>query len=104
MKKSKRGSQFIEASIVLPLIFLLMLSVILLIMYYYQCLQDQVRTHQILVDKCLSKTSVFRIVKESSSTEKRMRGAVSMMMIHGYSDRIYVINPANAVRLGEMIS
>ena len=99
---NKRGSEMVEASIVMPLVILTILSTIFLLLYFYQCLNDQVSCHQKLVEMSIQGKQTFAVKKRGTSTSKKMQGITGVTMHHSYHSRTYVINIAKGIRLGEM--
>lgn len=48
MKKSKKGSYIVEASVVLPIIILVTITIVLIIMFFYSQMAEQSRMHVFL--------------------------------------------------------
>lgn len=100
---NKRGHEMVEASIVLPLVILTILSMILLLIYVHQCLDTQTGVHQTLIERALESKDVFKVAKGSDSTTSNIGGAISKVMHRDFSARCYLINEADAIRLGDFI-
>ena len=56
---SRRGSEIVEAAVVMPLVILAVLSMILLQVFFYQCLLVQVRLHEDLTDRAVHSRKLF---------------------------------------------
>ncbi len=101
---NKRGEEIVEASIVLPLVILVILSMILLLIYFYACLQTQIGVHKELLTRQETFTGVYKITKTSETTERTMRGITSIGMRHESRGRLYLLRPADAILVGEEVS
>ncbi|MGI6211209.1 MAG: hypothetical protein ACOYJJ_01365 [Anaerovoracaceae bacterium] len=99
----KRGEEIVEASIVLPAVILTILSMLLLMVYFYSCLTVQVKVHRSINDRADQGKGVFRIVRESETTESRMGGISTLLLKREYHARCYRIVEARVIRAGNMI-
>ncbi len=93
----------VSASMVLPLLILIILSMILLTLFFYRSLEGQVRMHTELVDQNLQSRRMFQILKSETDQQMAMRGAVTETMVHKETGRSYVINAAPMIRIGRTI-
>lgn len=89
---------------VLPIIILIILSMILLIIYFYACLNTQVKGHQQLIIEADQSTEMFSIKKNINETSTHLGGAVSLILHKEIKCRAYVIDHGKIKRLGEMIN
>lgn len=64
---SRQGDEFIEAALVLPTLILTVLSMILLIMHFYLCLDTQIQVHGNLMKEVSESKALFRICTETDS-------------------------------------
>lgn len=101
--KNKRGEETVEAALVLPILILTILSLILLVLYYYSCLNCQTELHAELLAQEQECKAVFRMIKERDAVSSQMDGMVSMLMHKEISGRIYAVSPADMIRAGELI-
>ena len=67
---SKRGTYLIEASVILPMIILTLITVILIVMYYYDGSVSQSGMHRILRLETDAVTGKTRVMEERSSAEQ----------------------------------
>ena len=58
---NKRGDEIVEAAMVLPILILTILSLILLIVYYFACLNVQVDLHRQMVQDAMHSLSLIHI-------------------------------------------
>lgn len=100
---NKKGNEIVEATIVLPIIILTVLSMIMLLIYFFACLSTQMDVHGRLVDKALSSKVVMGVHKENGETGKDIGGVISVVMHRDFHSRCYLINEAAMIRLGEEI-
>ena len=88
---------------VLPILILTILSLILLIVYYFACLDTQVNLHRQLVEDAMDSKAVFDIQNKTEETSSEIGGVISMIMSKKIEGRIYLINEADIIRAGEMM-
>lgn len=101
---NKRGSQIVEATIVLPVIILTILSMIMLLVFFFACLTTQMSVHQHLISKAVSAKTVIGVERYSKATSKHVGGVISILMKKDVSSSCYLINEVTAIRLGEAIN
>lgn len=87
----------------LPMLILILLSIVMMTIYMFQGILDQTDMHDKLVTESLKRKAVFSIKQEKTQTTGSIEGAVSIIPVNYKKGRIYVINFADTVRLGEMI-
>lgn len=101
--KNKKGSQLIEAAMVLPLLILTIVSLIFLTLYFYHCLQAQTEAHSEMIQRALCGDTPFEIYEKNTETSGRTDGIVQRLMKKEQEYSIYLFNGADFVRAGEMI-
>lgn len=99
---SKRGEEMVEAAIVLPILILIILSLIMLIMYYFSCLENQIKVHDSLLAETQAGDAFFRRREESYSTSSKMRGLISILMRKDGTASIYEMHPGDILRAGQL--
>lgn len=100
---NKRGDEIVEATIVLPVIILAILSMIMLMIFFYACLNAQMEVHQKLVEKALNSRSVMNVGTFEKNVSRGTGGMVTMVMNKNVKGRCYLINEAEAIRLGDAV-
>ncbi len=100
---NKRGDEIVEAAMVLPILILTILSLILLIVYYFACLNVQVDLHRQMVRDAMHSEPVFEIKNKKEETSSEIGGVISMIMSKQINGKIYMINEADIIRAGEMM-
>ena len=70
MLMNKKGGEYVEASIVLPLLVLLIVSMIYAMMFFYGHADRQMKLHKVSLDKAKTSSSLFK--KEKYKVEDRM--------------------------------
>lgn len=101
--RSKCGHEFVEAAIVLPVLILTILSLILLIIFFFSCLQEQAAIHEEMLSYAAKSDKLFQIYRENAETSKQSRGIVNSMLHKEIVSRIYVINEADLIRAGDFL-
>ena len=101
--KSKRGEEYVEAAIVIPLFILTVLGLMMLMLFYYLSLGTQLKTHKNLVEQGGSNKKVFTIMKAEEQTSKKMQGIVGITMKKDTDGCYYGLNEARTVRIREGI-
>lgn len=100
---NKRGDEFVEAAMVLPLLILTVLSLILLLIFFFSCLEGQVNMHKNLLRENEESVKVFDLAKNELETSSEIGGLAEVMMHKKVTGRIYRINAADVIRAGEML-
>lgn len=100
---NKKGDEIVEAAMVLPILILTILSLILLIVYYFSCLNTQVDLHRQMIKDAMYCETIFETKTKKEETSSEIGGIISMIMNKEIEGRVYMINEANLIRLGEMI-
>ena len=99
---NKKGEEFVEAAIVLPLFILTMLSMITVAVYLFRYEIIQSKAHTELARKAAGSEQVFGIKTENASYSIRSRGLFSKALSKEKTLKMYVINQSEAVMLGEL--
>ena len=102
-RSNKKGEEMVEASIVLPILILTILSLILLNLYYYACLNCQVELHGELISDTENRKAVFKVVEKRETVSSEVGGVISMIMQKEIAASAYAIGPADMIRAGELI-
>lgn len=100
---SKKGSEMVEAAIVIPIIILTFLSMIMLIIYFYSCLICHVDLEYELIKKERNSNAIFERLQETEDVSKKIGGAVLFFMRKEYDAEIYCLNETKMIRLGEFL-
>ncbi len=101
--RRRQGEEFAEAALVLPILILTILSMILLILYFYSCLNTQTALHNNLMRETAESSAIFHICTESDSVSSQMEGITDILMEKRITGRMYALNFAEIVRAGELI-
>jgi len=101
--RNKKGEEMVEAAMVLPLLILTVLSLILLILYYYCALDCQINLHRNQRTEASGSKAVYKVIKDEESVSSEMGGIVTMVMRKEIKSELHVLRPAAIVRTGEMI-
>lgn len=93
----------VEAAMVLPILILVILSMILVTLFYYRTLESQVIVHEKLIQKDLDSNKSFAVVHEEGAAEVDLRGAVTEHWSASLKGKHYIYHMAPLIRLGKMI-
>ena len=102
MIKGKRGEEFVEAAIVLPLVILTILSMIMVAVFLFGYQLKQTEAHVALIHEVSGSGRVFGIARRSASSSKSIQGTYSGDASKSKSFRAYELSQADAVMLGEL--
>ncbi|MGN0659304.1 MAG: hypothetical protein ACI4LA_06825 [Emergencia sp.] len=104
MMSNRRGDEFVEAAMVLPVLLLTILSLIMLMIYYYSCLQAQTQMHGQMLEEMLRSEAVFDIIKNKTETSSKMGGITGIILNRNLEGRLYVISEADIIRAGGLLA
>ena len=100
---NRKGEEFVEAAIVLPLMILTILSLIMTAVFLYSYNLSQAEAHVQLMNEVVRSRRVFDVKRKSISTSERIRGLYRSDIQKNGSFRAYVIDQADAVRTGNLV-
>ena len=100
---NRKGEEFVEAAIVLPLMILTILSMIMIAVFLYSYNLSQAEAHVQLMNEVVRSRKVFDVKRKSVSTSERIRGLYRSDIQKNGSFRAYVIDQADAVRTGSLV-
>ena len=100
---NRKGEEFVEAAIVLPLMILTILSLIITAVFLYSYNLSQAEAHVQLMNDVVRSRKVFYVKRKSVSTAERIRGLYRSDIQKNGSFRAYVIDQADAVRTGSLV-
>ena len=92
----------VEAAMVLPILILVVFSLLLVMVYYFESHQSQMDIHKALLLQAQESQAVFHIEKQSQKNQTRLDGMVDHVLVLEKHHRIYCLRPARWVQLGEM--
>ena len=101
--KGKRGSDMVEAAMVLPVLILVILSLILLMIYDYHCVICQTDLHADLLAKAEKSLKIYDTLEENRQVCESMGGLSEILMKKRIAARCYVFAPAAILRAGELV-
>lgn len=88
---------------VLPVLLLTILSMILLMLFFFSCLQDQTDMHQEMLAYSTESEKTFQIYRQSAETSRHAGGIVDMLLHKDMGARLYIINEADFIRAGDLL-
>ena len=101
--KNKRGDEFVEAAMVLPVLILTILSMILLMLFFFSCLQAQTDMHREMLAYSANSEKTFQIHRQNTETSRHAGGIVDMLLHKAVDGRLYIINEADFIRAGDLL-
>lgn len=103
MLRNKRGGEYVEASIVLPLLILMIVSMIYAMMFFYGHADRQMKLHEVSLDKAKTSSSLFKKEKYKVEDSSLISGAARILLRKDIYADIYLINEADLVRVGKFV-
>ncbi len=100
--RDKRGEEIVEATIVLPLLILMIVSMITIMMIYYDSVSSTSKVQQEIAEDINSGKGLFKVIKRSGGLLRQTKGLVGYTVSRGYSDRGYVIDMGELLRIGRL--
>ena len=93
----------VDASVVIPIFILVVFSLISLCIFFFEGLKAQTDVHKYLVNEAMKGTVIFNIKNKTTETSKNTGGLSKLVLTHKSSDKIYVFNQSEIIRIGGMI-
>ena len=88
---------------VLPVLILTVLSMILLMLFFFSCLQDQTELHRSMLAYSARCEKTFQIHRDSVRTSRHAGGIVDMLLRRDIEGRLYIIDEAGFIRAGDLL-
>ncbi|MBQ1406849.1 MAG: hypothetical protein IIY88_01820 [Eubacterium sp.] len=104
MTTNKKGSEIVEAAIVLPVLILSILSMLMLLIYEFSALTGQIDMHKKLTNDAVASKRTFHVLRETENASKDVSGIISIVLKKEIKAVCYEICEAKAMLLGEVIS
>lgn len=101
--RNRRGDEFVEAAMVLPVLILTILSMILLMLFFFSCLQDQTDMHRSMLARSAGSEKTFQVCRDSVRTSRHAGGIVDMLLRRDTAGRLYIIDEADFIRAGDLL-
>ena len=103
MLRNKQGGEYVEASIVLPLLVLLIVSMIYAMIFFFSHTDRQMKLHKASLDKAKTSSSLFKKEKYKVEDSSSISGAARVLLSKDIYADIYFINEADLVRAGKFV-
>ena len=100
---NKKGSEMIEAAIVLPLLFLAVVSLMYLSIFFQDVFKEQIDVQRTLLYEYYGDDAVFSVLSEGTVVERTSAGLFGGAFRKEYEQRIFVINEEKIIRGGKVI-
>ena len=92
----------VEAAMVLPILILVVFSLILVMVHYYENHHGQIVLHKEMLAQVQESDTAFCIRKRTREQQTKLDGMVNHILKEERQYRIYDLQPAAWIRLGEM--
>lgn len=99
--KNKSGSELVEATIVLPIVLLIILGILSFLVFFFDNGVSQYHAHMNLIDTTNVSTKVFEKNSIQIEQQKEIRGISKKTYFSHKEDRIYALNEENILRIGD---
>ncbi len=105
IKLGKRGDEIVEAAMVLPVMILTILSLIMLLIYFFARLEAQCDVQRELIERVQSEesTGLYETYSSVRKTSSDMGGITRVLLTSEYEEDITSVDEAGIIRLGELI-
>lgn len=97
---SKRGSEYVEAALVLPIIILIMISIAAASAFCYRALVNQIELQSVLLKEAAASEALFEIKNIDNETSSHIQGLYDDTLSAGHSMTAYAVDEAGIIRLG----
>lgn len=98
---NKRGSQYVEAAIVMPAVIMMLGGCLYVILFCYGFLWSRCEVHEELIRISEESDVVYDTETESVSKKQIVRGIEKIQLSKSKEEKVFLLNPATAVRLGD---
>ena len=99
--KNKSGSELVEATIVLPIVLLIILGILSFLVFFFDNGISQFHAHMDLIESSNMSTKLFEINSIKIEQQKDIRGLSKKTYFSHKQDGIYVLNEENILRIGD---
>lgn len=99
----KSGSEFVEAAIVLPLMILIIVGFIVLMAYFYGCLNKQCESQQAVLREAAESGLMFSKHKKINTYSSLPIGPDKQLLEHTYRAEAYGFDESALIRSGDFI-
>ncbi|MDY6116904.1 MAG: TadE family protein [Anaerovoracaceae bacterium] len=99
--KNKLGSELVEATIVLPIVLLIILGMLSFLVFFFDYGISQYHTHMELIDSSNISPKFFEINSNKMKHQKEIRALSKKTYFSNKEDSIYVLNEENILRIGD---
>lgn len=98
---NKKGEEFVEAAIVLPLIFLMILGIIGVLLHLYNVEKKQSDCHNKVIMDISREQHIFGVKSDENSVSTNIAGIAPMTLKNTKKVKAYILNPSKALRIGD---
>lgn len=99
--KNKSGSELIEATIVLPIVLLIILGMLSFLVFFFENGVSQYQIHMDSIDSSNDSPKIFSQNRNNIDYRNEIRSLTKKSYFTHKEDRIYVINEENILRIGD---
>ncbi|MCI5698418.1 MAG: hypothetical protein MR269_05255 [Clostridiales bacterium] len=97
---NKKGSEMVEATMVLPIVILIILGLLCFLVFFFRASTMQYRQHRESIDNSNESGAVFEINRTEYSYSRSIKSINQKTYKSGKWDRIYVLNEESILRIG----
>lgn len=99
--KNKSGSELIEATIVLPIVLLIILGMLSFLVFFFENGVSQYQIHMDSIDSSGESPKIFSQNRNDIDYRREIRSLSKKSYFTHKEERIYVLNEENIIRIGE---
>lgn len=102
--KNKKGSELIEATLVLPIVILIILGLLSFIVIFYSIGISQFNLHSELIDEVNLNEKIFSVESKQANYKKDIRSLIPFKFKKDKEDKCYSINEEMVLRMKDSTS
>ncbi|XVG94887.1 TadE family protein [Eubacteriales bacterium KG127] len=102
--KKKKGSELIEATLVLPVVIIIILGLLSFVVIFYSIGISQFNLHSELIDEANLSEKIFTVKRKQAYYEKDIRSLIPFKFKKNKEDKCYSINEEKVLRMKDSTS
>ncbi len=101
--KNRKGEELVEAALIFPIVILTIISMLMLLIYFFSCLNKQVDLHQKLLMEIRQQEYTCKVIQNKEETSKDTGGLVNIILHKECIAKVHAFRESFLIRTGEKI-